>query len=83
MKTTNNNNRQVNKLKVFPKKMSDNKEREREREREERDNERQREKEKKSSPTHECENKSLRFLKKKYFPNQEMTNCTRRCPNFD
>jgi hypothetical protein len=29
MKTTDNNDRQVNKLKVFPKKMSDNKERER------------------------------------------------------
>jgi hypothetical protein len=29
MKTTDNNDRQVNKLKVFPKKKSDNKERER------------------------------------------------------
>ena len=29
MKTTDNNDRQVNKLKVFPKKMSGNKERER------------------------------------------------------
>jgi hypothetical protein len=33
MKTTDNNDRQVNKLKVFPKKMRDNKGRERERER--------------------------------------------------
>jgi hypothetical protein len=61
MKTTDNNDRQVNKLKVFPKKMSGNKERE------ERDKERQREKVIKCSPLHECENKSLRFLKKSIF----------------
>jgi hypothetical protein len=34
MKTTDNNDRQVNKLKVFPKKMSDNKERVREKDKE-------------------------------------------------